>query len=375
MITKMQPLRGGWPADAGAAVTVLHVLPSDLARGSQVHARALRQVLDQPGCSHRLLTVFDGPDHGLAPDEALRVPSGRLRATGLDPRVVLRLGRALGRLRPDVVVAHGGETLKYLAVLPRRRRLVFFAIGTVGAKVHRWPHRLLYTVLCRRAHLVVGVSREVVEECADLLGVPRPKLVVAPNGRDPDRYHPAPRTGGTPVLLFVGHLTVHKRPDLFVEAVDRLRRRGIDLSAAIVGGGPMEAALRAPAGAAGVELLGERNDVPELLGAADVLVFTSSGESEGMPGVLIEAGLSGVPVVATDVAGVADVVDPGRTGLIVPPGDVDAVVEAVAALLADPARRLEFGRAARERCVERFSIEAGAAVWRRCIDDLANGGR
>jgi glycosyltransferase involved in cell wall biosynthesis len=272
-------------------------------------------------------------------------------------------------------VAHGGETLKYLAVLPRRRRLVFFAIGTVGAKVHRWPHRLLYTVLCRRAHLVVGVSREVVEECADLLGVPRPKLVVAPNGRDPDRYHPAPRTGGTPVLLFVGHLTVHKRPDLFVEAVDRLRRRGIDLSAAIVGGGPMEAALRAPAGAAGVELLGERNDVPELLGAADVLVFTSSGESEGMPGVLIEAGLSGVPVVATDVAGVADVVDPGRTGLIVPPGDVDAVVEAVAALLADPARRLEFGRAARERCVERFSIEAGAAVWRRCIDDLANGGR
>jgi glycosyltransferase involved in cell wall biosynthesis len=348
-------------------VNVLHVLCSDVVRGSQIHVKALRQVLDAPGCSHRLLTMFAG-DYGLGPDFALRVPSGRLRAAGIDPRALFRLGQALDRLQPDVVVAHGGEPLKYLGILRGRRKLVYFGLGAVSPKAHRFPHRWLYTTLCRRSDLVVGISAEVAEECGRLLGVPQEHLAVAPNGRDPAVYHPADQAV-PPLLLFVGHLYPQKRPDLFIEVVARLRDRGHEVQAAIVGAGPLEGALRAPAQAAGVELLGERQDVPELLGRAYALLFTSSW-GEGMPGVLIEAGLSGAPVVSTAVMGVADVVDAGKTGIIVPPDDVDAMVEAVGALLTDPQRRDALGRAARQYCTQNFSLEVGAAVWRRLIEGL-----
>jgi glycosyltransferase involved in cell wall biosynthesis len=372
MIHEVEPRRvmqasGHRTAVPETKVNVLHVLCSDVVRGSQIHVKALRQVLDGPGCTHRMLTMFAG-DYGLGPDFALGTPSGRLRAAGIDPRALFRLGRALGRLQPDVVVAHGGEPLKYLGLLRGKRKLVYFGLGAVSPKAHRFPHRWLYTTLCRRSDLVVGISAEVARECGQLLGVPDEHLAVAPNGRDPAVYHPA-ELAVPPLLLFVGHLYPQKRPDLFIEVVGRLRGNGHELQAAIVGAGPLEAALRGPARAAGVELLGERQDVPELLGRAYALLFTSSW-GEGMPGVLIEAGLSGAPVVSTAVMGVADVVDPGKTGIIVPPDDVDAMVDAVGALLSDRQRRDALGSAARRYCTENFSLDVGAAVWRQCIQDL-----
>jgi glycosyltransferase involved in cell wall biosynthesis len=286
----------------------------------------------------------------------------------VDPRALFRLGRALRRLQPDILVAHAGEPLKYLGILRGRRKLVYFGLGAVSPKAHRFPLRWVYTALCRRSDMVVGISSEVAEECGRLLGVPDERLAVAPNGRDPAVYRPA-ELADPPLLLFIGHLYPQKRPDLFIEVVARLRDRGHELQAAIVGAGPLEAELREPAQAAGVELLGERQDVPELLGRAYALLFTSSW-GEGMPGVLIEAGLCGAPVVSTAVMGVADVVDAGNTGVIVPPDDTDAMVESVGALLSDRRRRDEMGSAARRYCTENFSLEVGAAVWRRLIDAL-----
>ena len=89
-----------------------------------------------------------------------------------------------------------------------------------------------------------------------------------------------------------------------------------------------------------------------------------------MPGVLIEAGLSAVPVVATAVPGVAAIVADGETGLVVDPDDFEGLVEAVALLLTDPLRRQAMGRAARQRCSELFSVEVVAAHWRAAIGPL-----
>jgi glycosyltransferase involved in cell wall biosynthesis len=377
MIHEVEPTRvmraGGRQTEVPETkINVLHVLCSDVVRGSQIHVKGLRQVLDEPGCSHRLLTMFAG-DYGLGPDFALGAPSGRFRTAGMDPRALYRLRQALHRLQPDVVVAHGGEPLKYLGLLRGRRKLVYFGLGAVSPKAHRFPHRWLYTALCQRSDMVVGISAEVAAEAGRLLGVPEEHLAVAPNGRDPALYRPA-ELAVPPLLLFIGHLYPQKRPDLFIEVISRLRDRGHDLQAAIVGAGPLEATLQGPARAAGVKLLGERHDVPELLGQAYALLFTSSW-GEGMPGVLIEAGLSGAPVVSTAVMGVTDVVDDGETGIIVPPDDVEAMAEAVGALLNDRLRRDALGTAARRYCAERFSLEVGAAVWRHCIQDLIASGQ
>jgi glycosyltransferase involved in cell wall biosynthesis len=155
-----------------------------------------------------------------------------------------------------------------------------------------------------------------------------------------------------------------------VEVIAALRRQGIDCRARLVGDGPLRGALEEPARRADVELLGSRSDVAELLRSSDLMVFPSLPAGEGMPGVLIEAGLSGLPVVATDVPGVRSVIEDGVTGVVVPVADVDAMVRAVAMLVDDVDRRQALGRAARQRCLERFSLPAVAACWLRVLTPL-----
>jgi glycosyltransferase involved in cell wall biosynthesis len=113
-----------------------------------------------------------------------------------------------------------------------------------------------------------------------------------------------------------------------------------------------------------VQLLGSRDDIPDLLRTSDLMVFPSRPRGEGMPGVLIEAGLSAVPVVATAVPGVRSVIADGDTGVVVPPDDLPALVDATASLLSDPARRSAMGAAARDRCVREFSLDVVTATWR-----------
>ena len=157
--------------------------------------------------------------------------------------------------------------------------------------------------------------------------------------------------------------------------VARLRNEGIPLRAELIGGGPLHDELGDVAQRAHVGLLGSRAEIADLMRRADVLVFTSRPEGEGMPGVLIEAGLSGLPVVATDVPGVRSVVADGETGLVVGIDDLPGMTAAVSGLLADPARRAVMGRAARERCVERFSMDAVSTQWEAMLEPLVDSGR
>lgn len=357
---------------------VLHVLPSDAARGAQVFARDLQAALDGPGEEHLILTIFDGGEAVLEPDLRLEVPMGRLRAIGGDPRALQAVRGALDRIQPDVVVAHGGEPLKYVApAADGRFALVYYAIGTVTPPARTGWRAGLYRWLLGRCDAVAGVSTETLEEATELYGVRPDRQVLLPNGRDPETYRPADtdRPAAGPVTaIFVGHLTATKRPGWFLDTVGRLQAGGWDVRGLLVGDGPLAGEVRAAAPAAGVEVLGRRHDVADLLRATDVLVFPSEPESEGMPGVLIEAGLCGLPVVATRVPGAATVVEDGRTGFLVDPDDFDALVERTAHLVDDAGLRRAMGTAARERCTARFSQEVVLDGWRQLLAALAPTG-
>ena len=105
-----------------------------------------------------------------------------------------------------------------------------------------------------------------------------------------------------------------------------------------------------------VRFLGYRRDIPDLLGIMDMVVMPSLRESFGI--VALEAMAMKVPVVASRIGGLEEVVEHERTGLLVPPGDADALAEAIRTLAENPEMRINMGEAGRQRVAEKFSIES-----------------
>jgi glycosyltransferase involved in cell wall biosynthesis len=352
---------------------VLHVIPTALARGGQREARALADHLDAPGVRHhRVLNLFDGP-HEVPTDFSIGHPGGAAPAVGFDPRLIYRLRSMLRRLDPTVLVAHGSEPLKYLvpAMGGCRRPLAYYAIGTYSGSGRR-AQLELWRRLVARADVVAAEGEEVRAECIDRLGVPAGRVTMTPNGRDPEVFRPCPRRSDSdePLMIFVGALNPGKRPDRFIEVVSAVRARGVPCRAALVGDGPLMGELAGPAARADVVLLGPRSDVADQMRLADLMVFPSRPAGEGMPGVLIEAGLSGLPVVATDVPGVRSIILDDQTGNVVGVEDLDGMVEASIRLLADSGRRAAMGRAARHHCVAHYGIAAVGARWMSLLQPL-----
>jgi glycosyltransferase involved in cell wall biosynthesis len=342
---------------------VLHVVPTALGRGAQVFARALVDQLGGASGGHTLVSLFDG-DTGIQVDRALGLPGGVAAASGLHPPALVRLIRILRELRPDLVLAHGGDAFKYLA-LATRAPIAYCVIGTWPAATRRSPQSLGWRALMRRAWVSAAVSDDVAADLHDVLAVPEGRIIVIPNGRDAERYKPPAdsRQGEDVSLLFVGAFTEGKRPDRFIQLVQRLRQKGLPVRATMVGDGPLRPSLESQGKAADIEFAGFRDDVVPYLQKADLFVFPSAPDGEGMPGVLIEAGLCGLPVVATRVAGASTVLEDGLTGILVAIDDPDALARAVSGLVQDRERRLAMGSTARDRCVARFALPVVADRW------------
>jgi glycosyltransferase involved in cell wall biosynthesis len=182
--------------------------------------------------------------------------------------------------------------------------------------------------------------------------------------------------GAEPLLVSVGRLKYPKDFPTLLDAAARLAGRRFTLE--VVGDGPERPELESRHAELAldgrVRLGGERGDVPELLARADVVVLSS--RSEGLPVSVIEAMAAGLPVVASSVGGLPELVADGETGILVPAGDAVALADALARLLDDPELRRSYGAAARRRALERFDLArfrgAHLDVYRR---ELARSGR
>ena len=299
------------PARA-AGPQVLHAIPTGLGRGAQIFARALVDELGGLESGHRLVSLFDG-EHGVEVDDTLGLPGGPSAAVGLHFAAVTTLASRLRRFEHDVVVAHGGDAFKYLA-LSSRSPLVYCVIGTWPSSARRGARRLAWTALARRAWMAAAVSDDVARDCREMLSIRPDRVAMIPNGRDDTRFVPKPRPAGGPVtLLFVGRLISGKRPQLFLRLLERLRADGYPVFGRMVGAGPMDTGLRARAAKADVEMFGSVARCRAAPARARIfLSFPTAPDGEGMPGVLIEAGLCGIPAVATRVAGASTVIQDDR---------------------------------------------------------------
>jgi glycosyltransferase involved in cell wall biosynthesis len=252
-----------------------------------------------------------------------------------------------------------------------------------GSDLHVDRHMLDRKVA--EAAFVVAISRDNLEEIVEEVGeASRERVEVIHCGVDTARLRPRtePRPADRPfTILSIGTLHEVKGQSILIEACRILRDRGVAVRCRLIGDGADEARLRDQIAGAGLErtvsLDGRRtrDEVIAALGDADLLaapsVVASDGKREGIPVVLMEAMSCGLPVVASRLSGIPELVEHGVEGLLVPPGDAVALADAIETLRDDPGLRARLGAAARSRIEREFDLATNA---RAILDRIATAG-
>lgn len=344
-------------------IRVVHVIARMNVGGPAVLIASTMRGLDPDAFQTRLLTGYCAPDEADYLDtQATDIAVERVEGLGRSVRpwsdlvVAGTLARRFRELRPDVIHTHTAKAGVVGRVAARLAR-------TDAALVHTYHGHLLHGYFSpRKTQAVMALERRLAARTDRLVAVAdgvRDDLLAAgvgtarqyeviPPGVDlpalPDRAVARQALGidpARPVVTMLGRLTGIKRPDRFADAVTLVRETHPEALFVVAGSGDEEAGLRARVerDRLPVLMLGWRSDPELVIAASDALILTS--DNEGTPLSLIQAGLAGLPVVATDVGSVSSVVSDGLTGLLCQPSGA-SVAAAVSRLLSDPdlARRL-----------------------------------
>jgi glycosyltransferase involved in cell wall biosynthesis len=285
----------------------------------------------------------------------------------LGARLLLRLARHLRAERPDIL--HGYLPLPYVtgALTGRAIGIPVILAGRRGlTSFHIYP-QWRWRILARLANRIIDVhvcNSEAVRAWAiEKEGLPAARTTVIPNGIDlpdgpPPELEPAWRA---PVrAAMIANLIGYKDHDTVLRSLAIVRRAHPELRLVLFGEGPERAALERLAAelrlGSGLVFAGRRPDAPRCLPGFDLALLGSA--QEGLPNALMEAMAVGLPVVASAVGGVPELVRDGVDGLLVPAGDPAAMAAAIARLVERPGERARMGAAARERIRSEYTTEA-----------------
>jgi len=386
-------------------IKVMHIVLNMRRAGAQEVVRTLSQYLVKGDCVPIVCTFRDGPIRrdlealGIKV-EVLTSQSHSVWALPWFITDIVRIRRELVQLvrkyEIDIVQTHLLEMLDF--VIPTLQystdlRAVLWTIHTVNflpmmgrgsLKLKRFVYRLLYRLMVGQVSGFVAVSDEVRESIICQVGPIQDKVVTILNGVDVRRYSSAVdketirRQLGigpdSPLIVTVGRLTAPKGHRYLITAAAAVVSRCPDVHFLFIGDGELKSTLQAQAEAVGIlehiHFLGIRNDVPDILATATLFVLPSLWE--GLSIALLEAMASGKSIVATAVSGTTQVMVPGETGLIVPPGNSPALASAIIQLLSDPVWAQGMGRAAKQHVATNFSAQKQAkeylALYRRLVE-------
>lgn len=370
--------------DIGGAQEVVHTLVKYLASG----------------CTPVVCTFRDGPlRHDIErlgiPVEILPQRKHSIVALPLFIGDMVRIWKALAALVRkydlDVIQTHLLTSLDYLVLVLRYTtplRAVYWTFHSFNFEIdgsqltrHRWllgtkkaAHRLLYRWAARLVSGYIAISDQVGQALIDVIGPIGHKVEIIPNGVDIDRYgsqladpKQAVRAelglnAGARLIVMVGTLKEVKGHRFMIEAMSTLAAQYPDLHLLLVGDGELRAGLEALVSQSALDdrihFLGSRSDVADLLAASDLFVLPSLWE--GLSMALLEAMATGLPIVASEVSGTVQAIVPGQHGLLIPPGETQAIVAAVRQMLSDPDRARAMGEAAKQRVQAEFSAQKQA---------------
>jgi len=299
-----------------------------------------------------------------------------------DLRPILRLARLIREWRPHIVHSH----MVHANLLARLARLLVpFPVLVCSARNIREGNRLrelLYRLTDPLCDLTTQVCQAGLERYVRIGAVPRHKIRYIPNGVDIKRFEPNPEdrlktrreleVDGF-VWLAVGRFDPQKDYPTLLRAFVKVAHKHSNTVLLIAGDGPLRKTMEGMARELGIEkyvrFLGTRQDIPQLMNAADAYVMSSAWE--GMANVLLEASATGLPIVTTDVGGNREVILHNKTGFLMPPKDPHALAQAMLHLMGMPEEeRQAMGKAAREYVEANFSLDQVVAQWEALYREL-----
>ena len=352
---------------------VLHVHKITGVSGSERHLLTLLPALREQGVDARFLGL-DVPatdaDRFYEELEAVGVPFEHVRCTvDLNPRMAANVVRAVRRTKPDLLHTHLVHGDVYGSIASRVTNVPFVSTRHNDDRYLMGPFRHLDRLFARRARRIIAIS-DAVRLFLERAGLPRDKLVTVRYGLD---TLPAEPSGVTPVelgigsdvplLLAIGRLIAQKDHATLLKAFAAVHAVRADAVLAILGAGPLEAETRRLVSELRLDdavILPGRLETRDWLERADLFVHTSRWEGFGI--VLLEAMLAGLPIVATNVSAVPEVVEDGLTGILVGPGDDKGLATALIRLLNDPHEATSLGEAGLARARATFSVAGMTAA-------------
>lgn len=359
------------PRIGGAERLVATLSPLLQAQGVEVHVLTRRY----PGLAR--FEVIDGvPVHRLPIPPPKAVASVAFSATAL---------ALLRELKPDVLHAHGLLSPATTAVAAKRlfgTPIVVTVhdsgpIGELARIQHRAFHLRRVEMLRRNVDMFTVISRAVDRDLS-AIGIPETRRQFLNNGVDAEQFKPVSSPektalraqlglGPGPIVNYTGRLVGFKQIQHLVQIWPEVQQQCPQASCLIIGAGPEEAALRRAA-SKGIRFIDPPEGVGPYMQASDIFVLPSAGE--GMSVAVLEAMATGLPVVTTTVGGNLDVIEHGKNGWLVPPGDVEALKQAVLTLAADAETRRRLGERARETILRDYQIQEIARGLHRLYDQV-----
>lgn len=311
----------------------------------------------------------------------VRVVVLRKRAKA-DLRLVLALVRLMRRERIDLLQTYlfTANTWGRLAGILARVPVIVSSERNVD--IWEEPYkRLIGKLLDRWTRATIGNS-EAVKTYLTRKGLPRDKVRVIYNGVDPSRFEGPDTSYATktelgiplhhPTVLLLARLEPQKDPRTFLQAAAMVSEKLPAVSFLVVGGGTLQPELELEARALGlgdrVIFTGPRRDVARLLAACDVSVISSV--KEGMSNTIMESMAAGKPMAATNVGGNPELIEEGKTGLLVRPRDAAGLAAAIGRILEEPALAKAMGLRAKTRIAQLFSVDAMVEATQRLYDEL-----
>lgn len=284
----------------------------------------------------------------------------------------VRFARYLRKHRIDLVHSHEFTGNCYATA---GARLAGIPIVCTTHGKNYWPYRLYrrqaYRWVCNNSRAFVAVSKDLAEFTATTLGIALSKVAIVLNGIDTRAFAPNSElrdsiraqwgvSAETRVLLSVGELSEVKGHEYLIRAYAQMGEARASTLLAIAGDGPLRTHLERLATELGcaerIKFLGHRRDVPALLNAADLFVMPSL--SEGLPLAILEAMAARLPIVASGVGGIPEVIKPGSTGWLVPPQGVAELAATLCKVLAADAESKHIADAGHRLCLNDYALEA-----------------